>query len=145
MTSRHRKHQTCVDRVVATLQSLGMQIERHSFHDGYDLLVNDRIKVAIRVAYPHSMHRVTRFHGKEYEYDYPVYVFNFHIHGQLNAVADCFVCIGMIGSSIQKAFVIPRTHLSGKTFYLQAMGQRPYRGKYLPFENNWQILTKNFS
>lgn len=141
MTHRHRKHQACVKTVAEKLRSLGLQVEVQPWNKGFDLLVNDRVKVAIRVAYPHLMHRVTRSRGKEYEYYYSVYVFNFHARGHYNTTTDCFICIGMVGSSVQNTFIIPRHRLTGKTFCLQAMGRR-YRGKYLPFQENWQTLTQ---
>lgn len=147
LTNRHRKHQACVKTVADKLQSLGLQVEvqPQPWNNGFDLLVNGRVKVAIRVAYPHLMHRVTRSRGKEYEYYYPVYVFNFHTHGEYNTMSDYFICLGMVGTSVQHTFIIPRHRLTGKTFCLQAMAQRKYRGKYLPFQENWQTLTQTVS
>lgn len=109
---------------------------------GYDLLVNDHVRVAIRVAFPsYRRHRVS-VGDRRYSYRYKTWHFNFHHHGRFDArYADFFVCLAVSDDrrSIRDSFIIPWESVTGKTFSLHG-GQRRYEGRYAGFRGRWDSI-----
>lgn len=140
MTRQH-KHQMARAAVAAKLRSLGMQVEEVGRNRKYDLIVNGRIRVALRVAFPgHYAHAVT-VNGRRYEYDYESWNFNFHRHGRWQQrYCDVFLCVAKDRKFADEIFVIPATAVTGPTFSLHGAG-KPYRGRYAIYRNRWSILS----
>ncbi len=110
-----------------------------------DFLLNGRVRVALRTAFPSSYRRRVRFGKKEYSYVYRAWNFNFHHRGRIDErYCDFFVCVPL-GSgklSLSAAYVIPWEARSGKTFYLPD-SQRPYSGKYAAYREAWDQLRES--
>ena len=112
--------------------------------DSYDLLVNDCVRVALRVAFPRSCQHHVTVHDRRYTYRYRSWSFNFHHHGKLEKrYADVLVCLAMEPQDLsrEEVFVIPWEAVSGKTFSLHA-GRRRYAGQYAKYLNRWQVISQ---
>jgi len=112
--------------------------------DSYDLLVNECVRVALRVAFPRSRTQHVTVRDRHYTYQYCSWHFNFHHHGKLEKrYADVVVCLAMEPrhSAREEVFVIPWEAVSGKTFSLHA-GRRRYAGQYAKYANRWQVITQ---
>jgi hypothetical protein len=121
---------------------MGLDVLEVSRSDGYDLLVNAEIRVALRVAFPgRYSHRVT-VGGKRYAYDYRSWSFNFHRHGTwTRGYCDVFVCIAKMRGGADEVFIIPASAISGPTFSLHGAGARPYRGRYAAYRDRWSLFV----
>ncbi len=112
--------------------------------ESFDFLINDRVRVALRVAFPRSRdHRVT-VRERQYTYRYRSWHFNFHHHGKLEKrYADVVICLAMEPrhAAREEVFVIPWEAVSGKTFSLHA-GRRRYAGQYAQYVNRWQVVAR---
>jgi len=141
---RIEKHLLPKRRIAERLRRAGFRVELVPVTDSYDLLVNERIRVALRVAFPRSgNHRVT-VRNRHYTYRYRSWHFNFHHHGKLERrYADVVVCLAMEPRHIsrEEVFVIPWEAVSGKTFSLHA-GRRRYAGQYAKYVNRWQVIAQ---
>lgn len=122
---------------------MGLNVKVASTAGGFDLLVNDDIRVTLRVAFPGlRRHRVT-VAGRSYQYRYRSWHFNFHHHGKLKErYTDFFVCLGVSPGRRGKGdtFVIPWDRVTGKTFSLHG-GRGPYGGRYAQFRDAWQLIA----
>ena len=140
--NRTDKHELPKRRVAERLRRLGLNVQTVSSALGYDLLVNDEIRVTLRVAFPSMRrHRVT-VSGKSYQYRYRTWHFNFHQHGRLGTrYTDFFVCIAVNPrQSGEDVFVIPWEQVTGKTFSLHG-GRGPYSGRYAPRRHDWNAIA----
>jgi len=141
---RIQKHLLPKRRIAERLRRAGFMVGLMPATDSYDLLVNERVRVALRVAFPHSsIHHVT-VADRHYTYRYRSWHFNFHHHGELGKrYADVVVCLAMEPghSSREEVFVIPWEAVSGKTFSLHA-GRRRYAGQYAKYVDRWQVITQ---
>ena len=141
--SRIDKHEVPMGDVAGRLRQLGLGVAGAAAGSGYDLLVDRRVRVALRVAYPgYRRHRV-RVRGRTYQYRYRTWHFNFHHHGTMeDRYADYFVCTAMLASGgINQIFVIPWGEVSGKTFSLHC-GRSEYRGRYAKFRDAWEVIAR---
>jgi hypothetical protein len=110
----------------------------------YDFLVEGRIRVAIRTAFPSSYRRRVRLRKRLYSYVYRAWNFNFHHRGKIDEqYCDVFICVPLGGRRINLnvAYVIPWEARTGKTFYLPD-SQRPYSGKYAVYRGAWDRIAK---
>ena len=140
--NRLDKHDLPKGEVAARLREMGLDVSEASSASSYDLLVNDRVRVTLRVAYPGlRRHRVT-VGGRSYRYRYETWHFNFHHHGRLDErYTDFFVCIAVDPKheGRDRVYVIPWEQVSGKTFSLHG-GRGTYRGRYAPFADGWEAI-----
>ena len=142
--NRVKKHFLPKRRVADRLRRSGFTVQSVPPTRGYDLLVNERVRVALRVAFPRVRKHHVTVRGKHYTYRYRSWHFNFHHHGKFGKrYADVFVCLAMEPRhpSREEIFVIPWEAVSGKTFSLHA-AQRRYNGQYARFLNRWSGITK---
>jgi hypothetical protein len=130
-------------RVAARLRELATRVEEMGAIARYDFLIDGRVRVALRTAFPSSYRRRVRLLKREYSYVYRAWNFNFHHRGRIDErYCDFFVCVPL-GSArpvnLSGAYIIPWAARSGKTFYLPD-SQRPYAGRYAPYRNAWEQL-----
>jgi hypothetical protein len=141
--NRLDKHDLPKRRIAARLRRMGLTVRTVSSAHGYDLLVNDDLRVTLRVAFPGlRRHRVT-VAGRTYQYRYRTWHFNFHHHGKLKErYTDFFICLGVSPGQRGKGetFVIPWEKVTGKTFSLHG-GRGPYGGRYAPYRDAWQLIA----
>ena len=138
--NRLAKHDLPKQRVAARLRRLGLSVRSANPNLGYDLLVDDHIRVSLRVAFPSKRrHRVT-VAGRSYTYRYHSWHFNFHHHGEMrDRYTDFFVCVAVppaARAARPETFVIPWERVRGKTFSLHA-GRRRYAGQYARYRDAW--------
>lgn len=142
--NRLRKHQLPKRRIADRLRAMGFRVTNVATSEGYDLLVDGRLRVALRVAFPRQrLHRVT-VRERKYTYRYRSWHFNFHHHGRLDEpYADVIVCLAMEPRHPEKeaVFVIPWESVTGKTFSLHA-SRRDYGGKYARYRDRWDVVTE---
>lgn len=145
--NRLDKHDLPKRRIAARLRRMGLNVRNVSSANGYDLLVNDDLRVTLRVAFPGlRRHRVT-VAGRTYQYRYRTWHFNFHHHGKLKErYTDFFICLGVSPGQRGKGdtFVIPWEKVTGKTFSLHG-GRGPYGGRYAPYRDAWQLIAARTS
>ncbi len=141
---RIQKHLLPARRIAERLRRAGFTVGLMSATDPYDLLVNERVRVALRVAFPRSRTHHVTVRDRHYTYRYRSWHFNFHHHGKLGErYADVVVCLAMEPrhSSREEVFVIPWEAVSGKTFSLHA-GRRRYAGQYAKYLDRWQVVAQ---
>ena len=142
--NRQSKHHKARAAVAAKLGGMGLGVEDVPRTKGYDLLVNGEIRVALRVAFPGRYAHTVTVGGKRYTYNYKSWSFNFHRHGRWDRkYCDVFVCIAKRRSGADEVFVIPANAVSGPTFSLHGAGTKPYRGRYAPFRDRWNVFTES--
>jgi hypothetical protein len=141
--TRIDKHDRQKSVVAQHLRSMGLKVSEPAGATSFDLLVNDHVRVTLRVAYPGlRRHRVT-VGGRSYRYRYETWHFNFHHHGRLDErYTDFFVCIAKDDKKDggDRVYVIPWSSVSGKTFSLHS-GRSKYRGRYAPFRDAWDGIA----
>jgi hypothetical protein len=142
--NRLDKHERPKGMVAARLRAMGLDVREYSAAGSFDLLVDNAIRVTLRVAYPGlRRHRVT-VGGRSYRYRYETWHFNFHHHGRFDTrYTDFFVCIATNPKDASKdqMFVIPWDSVSGKTFSLHS-GRGVYRGRYAPYLDGWEAIAE---
>ena len=119
-----------------------MAVQTVSTATGYDLIVNDDIRVTLRVAFPSLRRHRVSVAGRQYQYRYKTWHFNFHHHGRLKErYTDVFVCLAVNPRpGNEEIFVIPWDYVTGKTFSLHG-GKQRYAGRYAGFRNNWRLIA----
>jgi len=130
-------------RVRAKLRDLGLEVEAVSPLLRYDFLVNGKLKVALRTAFPSSYKRRVQANERVYDYVYRAWNFNFHHRGRIDEqYCDLFVCVplGDRRIDLHRVYVIPWAERTGKTFYLPD-SQREYSGKYARFRDAWDLIV----
>lgn len=141
--NRVKKHLLPKRRVAERLRRMGFSVQSVLATHGYDLLVNDRVRVALRVAFPRVRKHHVTVRGRHYTYRYRSWHFNFHHHGKFGKrYTDVFVCLAMEPQrpSREEVFVLPWEAVSGKTFSLHAAHQR-YNGQYAQYRNRWSVIA----
>lgn len=119
---------------------MGFEVKEMTRESRFDLLLNGRVRVALRVAYPGRYSHTVTVGGRRYAYDYESWNFNFHRHGRWeDRYCDVFICIAKDRRETDEIFVIPALAISGPTFSLHGAG-KPYRGRYARFLNRWSVL-----
>lgn len=129
-------------RVLARLRELKLDVEETNPLARYDFLLNGKIRVALRTAFPSSYQRRVRLRKRQYSYVYRAWNFNFHHRGRIDErYCDFLICVplGSKRVDLNAAFIIPWQARSGKTFYLPD-SQRPYLGKYAKYRAAWDQL-----
>jgi hypothetical protein len=140
---RIEKHVLPKQRIANRLRRAGFRVQTMPASQSYDLLVNERARVALRVAFPRMRKHHVTVRDRHYTYRYRSWHFNFHHHGKLGKrYADVFVCLAMEPRhpSREEIFVIPWEAVSGKTFSLHA-ARRRYAGQYAKYVNRWSEIT----
>lgn len=141
--TRIDKHDRQKGAVAQQLRAMGLDVSEPAGANSFDLLINEQIRVTLRVAYPGlRRHRVT-VGGRSYRYRYETWHFNFHHHGRLDErYTDFFVCIAKDPKhdGEDRIYVIPWASVSGKTFSLHS-GRSKYRGRYAPFRDAWDGIA----
>lgn len=143
MMNRVKKHLLPKRRIAERIRRAGFKVQSVSPAVGYDLLVNDRVRVALRVAFPRLRRHHVTVRGRRYTYRYRSWHFNFHHHGKLvRRYADIVVCLAMEPRhpSREEVFIIPWEAVSGKTFSLHA-ARRRYNGQYARYLNRWSVIA----
>ncbi len=139
MTRQH-KHQMARAQIAARLRDMGFSVEEVPRAQKYDMLVNDRIRVALRVAFPGTYAHTVTVNGRKYQYDYKSWNFNFHRHGRWEGrYCDVFLCIAKQRRMEDEIFVIPAEAVTGPTFSLHGAG-KPYRGRYAVYRNAFDLF-----
>jgi hypothetical protein len=131
-------------RIANRLRRAGFRVQAMPATQSYDLLINERVRVALRVAFPRIRKHQVTVRDRRYTYRYRSWHFNFHHHGKLGKrYADVFVCMAMEPKrpSREEVFVIPWEAVSGKTFSLHA-ARRRYAGQYAKYVNRWREITQ---
>jgi len=142
--NRQSKHHKARSVVAAKLGAMGLGVEDVPRTKGYDFLINGEIRVALRVAFPGRYAHTVTVGGKRYTYNYKSWSFNFHRHGRWDRTyCDVFVCIAKRRSGSDEVFVIPASSVSGPTFSLHGAGAKPYRGRYAPFRDRWNVFSES--
>ena len=140
---RIQKHMLPRQRIANRLRRAGFRVRSVSPATGYDLIVNDRVRVALRVAFPRLRKHHVTVRDRHYTYRYRSWHFNFHHHGKFGKrYADVLVCLAMEPRhpSREEAFILPWEAVSGKTFSLHA-ARRRYSGQYARYLNRWSVLA----
>ena len=136
------------------LRAMGLEAKRGvDFRDGYDFLVNGKVRLAVRYAIPTADREQTyrKRNGEISRYVYKRWTFNFHRHGELSErYCDFFVCF--LASADSKArnnsevtvFTIPWEAITGLTFCssVREGSTRTYRGKYAKYRDAWQLIEQ---
>jgi len=136
-------------------RAMGLHAERAvDYRDGYDFLVEGKIKVAVRYAIPTSDRQqlYTKRNGEVSRYTYKRWTFNFHRHGKRpERYCDFFVCFlaaapseGVTDPVDVTVFTIPWEAITGLTFCssVREGSSRPYRGKYAVYQDAWHLIEK---
>ena len=136
-------HEVPKQEVVAHIESLGHRVEAAPAQARYDFIVDGRVRLALRVAYPSSSRRRVHVGGRHYRYVYRAWNFNFHHRGEVGeCYSDFFACVPLVPErelDLGQAFIIPWSAISGKTFYLPD-SRRQYAGKFAVYRNAWHLL-----
>jgi hypothetical protein len=141
--NRQSKHSVARAGILSRLKDIGLVVQEVSRTEGYDLMVNGYIRVALRVAFPGRYAHTVTVGGKRYQYNYRSWSFNFHRHGRWDRkYCDVFICIAKRRGESDEVFVIPASVISGPTFSLHGAGNRPYRGRYAPYRDRWSVFTE---
>ncbi len=143
--NRIAKHALPITRVAKRLRRLGLSVKQVKSAVSFDLLINETLRITLRVSFSGKRwHRVT-VAGKTYRYRYPTCHFNFHHHGEFKErerYTDIFVCMPMTpGKDIAEVFIIPWDKVTGKTFSLHG-GRQPYRGTYAQYRDAWHLIAE---
>ncbi len=146
--SRGDKHSRGVTAVMDKLRELGFTIEtRNPREVGYDLLINDVLRVAIKYSLPGNYRHSVTVGGKRYSYNYRNWNFNFHRHkcwDKDKPYCDILVCIavGRADEGGDEIYIIPWSKLSGPTFSLhQPNPKHAYGGRYKNNRDNWSVFS----
>lgn len=145
-------HANAASICAMALRAMGLEAQRAvDFRDGYDFLVGDNVRLAVRYAIPTADREQTyrKRNGEVSRYVYKRWTFNFHRHGQLGErYCDFFVCF--LASPDQKGrsasdvtvFVIPWDAITGLTFCssVREGSTREYRGKYARYRDAWSLI-----
>ncbi len=126
-------------KVLARLRRMGFEVQEVAAFERYDFLLDGRVRVALRTAFPSSYRRRVRLRRRQYSYVYRAWNFNFHHRGRIDErYCDFFICVPLSAKKVDLdgAYVIPWEARTGKTFYLPD-SQRPYSGKYSPYRGAW--------
>ena len=140
---RVQKHLLPKRRIADRLRRAGFRVRSVSPAQGYDLLVNDGVRVSLRVAFPRMRKHHVTVRARHYTYRYRSWHFNFHHHGKFGKrYSDVFICMAMEPRrpSQEEIFIIPWDTITGKTFSLHASPRR-YNGQYAPYINRWRVIT----
>lgn len=138
MTRQH-KHQVARAQIAARLREMGFAVEEVPRSRKYDMLVDGRVRVALRVAFPGTYAHTVTVNGRKYQYDYKSWNFNFHRHGRWEGrYCDVFLCVAKQRRIEDEIFVIPADAVTGPTFSLHGAG-KPYRGRYAVFRNAFEV------
>jgi hypothetical protein len=136
-------HDVPKQEVVDYMSRLGHRIEAAAPQARYDFVVDEHVRLALRVAYPSSSRRRVHVGGRRYNYVYRAWNFNFHHRGKVGEqYSDFFACIPLVPGQrldLTNAFVIPWEAISGKTFYLPD-SRRSYAGKFARYRNAWHQI-----
>lgn len=142
--NRIDKHERPKSEVAAQLRAMGLDVLEETGAGSFDLLINNHVRVTLRVAYPGlRRHRVT-VGGRSYRYRYETWHFNFHHHGRLDEkYTDFFVCIAVDpkDAAQNQVYVIPWESVSGKTFSLHS-GRKTYSGRYAAYLDAWEGIAR---
>ena len=139
--NRQLKHQKARAAISGRLRHMGHDVREVSRHEKYDILVNGRTRVALRVAFPGRYAHTVTVNGRRYTYDYPSWNFNFHRHGRWQRkYCDVFVCVAKNRRLADEVFVIPVSVVTGPTFSLHGAGEA-YRGRYAAYRNRWTVFA----
>ena len=121
------------------------------YRNGYDFLVEGKVRVACRYAMPTSDRQqlYVKRNGETSTYSYKRWTFNFHRHGRIiERYCDYFVCF-LVGPeaatgvrSEVSVFVIPWDAITGLTFCssVREGSSRGYRGKYSVYNDAWELI-----
>lgn len=154
MTTPNHTHSSATAIAETALKAMGLGVARAiDQKDGYDFLVADRVRIAVRYAFPaadrEQLYR--KRDGKVSRYLYRRWTFNFHRHGRMvERYCDFFICllatpdIHNRGRSEVTVFVIPWESITGLTFCSSRRegSMRPYRGKYARYQDAWNLIEK---
>lgn len=131
--------------IARQLRSMGVSADEAGATERYDFLIDGRIRIAVRVAFPSSSRRKVKLARRSYSYVYRAWNFNFHHRGVMRErYADFFVCVPLgtgKAMSMEDAFILPWEGLTGKTFYLPE-SRRPYRGKFKVYRGAWNLIAE---
>lgn len=135
------------------MKAVGLSVSRGvDYKDGYDFLVEDKVRLAVRYAFPTTERQQTyrKRNGEISNYVYKRWTFNFHRHGKIaGRYCDFFVCLlGSAAATQARAsdltvFTIPWEAITGLTFCSSCRegSQRSYRGKYSVYKDRWDLIA----
>ena len=129
-------------RVLGRLREMKFDVKEMEPLARYDFLLNGKLRIALRSAFPSSYRRQVRLRKRQYSYVYRAWNFNFHHRGRIDEkYCDFLICVplGAGRLDLHNAYVIPWEARTGKTFYLPD-SQRQYSGKYVAYRDAWHLL-----
>jgi hypothetical protein len=132
-------------RVLARLHEMKLHVEEMGPLTRHDFLLDGKLRVAMRTAFPSSYRRRVRLRTRQYSYVYRAWNFNFHHRGRIDEqYCDFLVCVPLGNGklNLSMTYIIPWEARSGKTFYLPD-SKRPYSGKYSKYRDAWDQLRTN--
>lgn len=131
-------------RVLARLREMNLDVQEMGPLARFDFLLNGKVRVALRSAFPSSYRRRVRLRKRAYSYVYRAWNFNFHHRGRIaERYCDFLICVplGAGRLALERAYVIPWEARTGKTFYLPD-ARRQYAGKYKQYLGAWEQLRE---
>jgi len=103
-------HANAASICAMALKAMGLDAERaFDFRDGYDFLVDSKVRIAVRYAIPTSDREqiYKKRNGDISHYIYKRWTFNFHRHGKIDErYCDFFVCF--LAAPISKDRIVRR-------------------------------------
>ncbi len=138
--TRSGLHQLPRIRVIRRLRTMGFRVESLPLSAGYDFRLDGRLRVSLRVGRLTLQWKRSCVRGRRYAYQYPVWSFNFHRHGQVRRYCDVFICVPLVEgrrADLDRAYIIPWEVRTGPNF---ALSSSRYRGRYAPYCGAWDQL-----
>src|SRR5947209_1544817 len=81
-------------RVLGRLREMRLDVRVMDPLARYDFILNGKVRVALRTAFPSSYRRRVRVGKKQYSYVYRAWNFNFHHRGRIDAqYCEFFICV----------------------------------------------------
>lgn len=119
-TQKGNGYESLVKKKIELLSN-HLRVTRMSTKHPYDLLINDCVKVDVKVAAPHMLRGLSRVHTFGLNKKY--------------ATCDIYVCVALDeNEAIERTFIIPASHLQIVTL---CVGKE---SKYNKYVNNWGFI-----
>ena len=140
---RLRLHKMATMQIAEQLRRMDLDVQAMPPITGADLLVNGRVRIAVRAALRAARQHRVRVGGRLYEYQRHIWQFNFHRHGRVGRrYCDYFICLPLASDNapnVHEALIIPWTARRGMTLHI---AREPYEGWYARYRDAWEQLRR---